>query len=969
MDIPEQIQYQGSAQSVGFNPVAITSPTEAIARNQAGQLESLKAALAMEDANLKRVSDVNISNQKYNVAALSKFSQTLTDTLVKETEKKNERDMQEGLNAAYMDGFSPEAIAEYDLKETELKLADEGIQQYADTVSKAGAPFMGVQQVRQLSGWKQYGYAMGMAQMAGSNYESAMASALAGLPPGASVAEKAAALAQARGEYMRQTGLLGINPLLSNKYAFPAMRQADSKLISEWRKQEVEEQVQTMKDEALQVFFADPAGTFGQSIIALERAGMTKGAARDYLLEQIQDPNLIDQIASQTSWDGKLTWQQKHPGVFRDARLKAMKRSQDNFNTYEADIAIDKKQTLDGILGELQDKPHTNEQLEQIIEGWKAKYDTTIVPKELLDYQANFTLQARDQKEQEEELLDKIASNTLTTEELMSGRYSRDLVIKYRSTAQGIDKDYGAGGQVAKASQYHIASVENAVRRSIGLVDRNSILPPSAQLAMGAAMQQLESGARKLKAANPNMTWEQAYSQSALGLVQEIENEQGQYERLKGPDGRPLMGSKAGFTQFSGANIKAHDLTAMRTREWNEAINTKGQAVFTAEGGLFSQREIELMANDKGADLSKLSLIVSQYNAKNPTAPITLGGAKQQLLDSAGVQPQKPYKVDEYEQTALSAGMVDLLTRPTPSRINRVSSQGNLIPGTIRTGVQGSQDVMQAAVAFGMPPQIAPLAAMQWALESGWGQYNSGRNNAFGIKGAGTTVATKEDYGNGLVNTTASFRDYNSPQESVKDYVDLLRDPRYAAVLAAQTPAEALRAVKAAGYATDSQYVSKGLSIFRQMGINPNVPYQAQPLTASPWSNPALMGTAARKFITGNTGIGTGAHLDMRVYDPSVGDYIDPTNYQDLLVTDGGIPIRRKFAMTSGYGPRRAPVPGASTFHRGIDFATPVGTAISVRGGRYTRSWWDNGGGGVVTAYRLPDGKEMRLLHGSKQNM
>ena len=129
------------------------------------------------------------------------------------------------------------------------------------------------------------------------------------------------------------------------------------------------------------------------------------------------------------------------------------------------------------------------------------------------------------------------------------------------------------------------------------------------------------------------------------------------------------------------------------------------------------------------------------------------------------------------------------------------------------------------------------------------------------------------------------------------------------------------------------------------------------------------MGTAARKFITGNTGIGTGAHLDMRVYDPQTGSYVDPTNYQDLLTVDGGIPIRRKFAMTSGYGPRRAPVPGASTFHNGLDFATPVGTAISVRGGRFLRSYWDNGGGGVVTSYRLPDGREMRLLHGSQQNM
>jgi uncharacterized protein YcbK (DUF882 family) len=34
--------------------------------------------------------------------------------------------------------------------------------------------------------------------------------------------------------------------------------------------------------------------------------------------------------------------------------------------------------------------------------------------------------------------------------------------------------------------------------------------------------------------------------------------------------------------------------------------------------------------------------------------------------------------------------------------------------------------------------------AAQWALESGWGQHTSGKNNYFGLKGAGSTVETKE---------------------------------------------------------------------------------------------------------------------------------------------------------------------------------------------------------------------------------
>jgi murein DD-endopeptidase MepM/ murein hydrolase activator NlpD len=39
-------------------------------------------------------------------------------------------------------------------------------------------------------------------------------------------------------------------------------------------------------------------------------------------------------------------------------------------------------------------------------------------------------------------------------------------------------------------------------------------------------------------------------------------------------------------------------------------------------------------------------------------------------------------------------------------------------------------------------------------------------------------------------------------------------------------------------------------------------------------------------------------------------------------------PLAKEFPITSQYGPRSAPVAGASTFHRGVDFATPIGTPV-----------------------------------------
>lgn len=45
--------------------------------------------------------------------------------------------------------------------------------------------------------------------------------------------------------------------------------------------------------------------------------------------------------------------------------------------------------------------------------------------------------------------------------------------------------------------------------------------------------------------------------------------------------------------------------------------------------------------------------------------------------------------------------------------------------------------VMEVARSAGA--KYPELVAAQWALESGWGEHTSGKNNFFGLKGKGTT--------------------------------------------------------------------------------------------------------------------------------------------------------------------------------------------------------------------------------------
>lgn len=70
--------------------------------------------------------------------------------------------------------------------------------------------------------------------------------------------------------------------------------------------------------------------------------------------------------------------------------------------------------------------------------------------------------------------------------------------------------------------------------------------------------------------------------------------------------------------------------------------------------------------------------------------------------------------------------------------------------------------------------------------------------------------------------------------------------------------------------------------------------------------------------------------------------------------------------MSSSFGRRKAPTKGASTYHQGIDWAIPRGTAVyASSGGTVTKAGWGSGYGYVVYI-RHPDGWETRYAHLNK---
>ncbi|MCM1266929.1 MAG: M23 family metallopeptidase [Bacteroidales bacterium] len=70
--------------------------------------------------------------------------------------------------------------------------------------------------------------------------------------------------------------------------------------------------------------------------------------------------------------------------------------------------------------------------------------------------------------------------------------------------------------------------------------------------------------------------------------------------------------------------------------------------------------------------------------------------------------------------------------------------------------------------------------------------------------------------------------------------------------------------------------------------------------------------------------------------------------------------------LSSGFGRRKAPTRGASTYHKGVDWATPVGTAVMAScTGTVAKAGWGSGYGYVVYINHS-DGRQTRYGHLSK---
>ena len=258
----EPKQLQTYATDKAFDPIHVTDSSELMAKNAADLNQSMEVYGQMQRENDRR--KIQAAKQKGDgLVALSKFSKQLTNQLVKQKQQQNQRDLEEGLALAYSEGINPEEMAAFDAEESALIQTDAQIREVGGALPPTTSPDVR-RGVANMSGWKGYGYAQGMAQRGAMEYPMAyqqLAQQVEVTVGGKAITlntaqtgpERQAVEAEIRRQFLSKYA--GMNTALLGKYLFPKMRQYETRQYMEWQEEQNEAFEREQKDEAKEFLY------------------------------------------------------------------------------------------------------------------------------------------------------------------------------------------------------------------------------------------------------------------------------------------------------------------------------------------------------------------------------------------------------------------------------------------------------------------------------------------------------------------------------------------------------------------------------------------------------------------------------------------------------------------------------------------------------------------------------------------
>ncbi len=208
--------------------------------NRGGQFQSSQVDLGsqqQEQVNQQNVQDLErnseaqykrdlkaASDTEKAAQGLAQFSTSLSKILINRQEKENEKQMLEGMREYWFNGATEEETVSFRADETALAEARAAGDKAAGDYEQSGGDVFVAEGIRNLSGWKAYGFAKAMLTQAGASYGTyfTQKGEEFGINETSDPRERAAIEQQIREDYMMQYAEM--NPLLLHEHLFPSMR-------------------------------------------------------------------------------------------------------------------------------------------------------------------------------------------------------------------------------------------------------------------------------------------------------------------------------------------------------------------------------------------------------------------------------------------------------------------------------------------------------------------------------------------------------------------------------------------------------------------------------------------------------------------------------------------------------------------------------------------------------------------------
>ena len=743
------------AQGGSFRPKSVTDYLPALKENQARQKRDEQVYFdQMRRNDQTRIEEAKRAGD--GLMALGKFSGTLADVLAKEAEKKAEEDMNEGVAMAYEEAMfgpgTPERLA-LDAGEEQLKTDDGQIQMMAGAVL-ANNPenYQAANNVKNLSGWKKYGYATGLAQMAGQNYRSWMDEALRSddttqitingetfTPSEADDPTKVqAAMGVLRRQYLAQAGVSGLSKPLLAKYAFEPMYKADAAIVGQARKDYAIAQSEIDAGEADNALFATK--DLGTYLDALSTTVDANGRMRGYggawneamkRLENAVKAGLISE-ADLTAMEGQFqgdtgrTFGELHRTKFASLRRAIQDQEYDDWSRSQKFQKAEAEQFMDQAMNQLMSQEQiTQADIDAIREQANELYPGVSTTR-LDRMEGDMTVEAEAIEKQEQQAEHLANAGLLTPERLSKFHWTIQRQFADVARMQQDTNGYKEEMDGIKDDIEDLAKVSSVTSRS-GTVG----------IAVANAQAQLRSRIAKYVGAgmDPQSAARQAYSDLRTEIMAGAKDKTSQWYLTKKGFEKQLPTAN---NKDSATVIREFEQDVQRTSQTLEALGG-ATALNRTPNLLFTDQELLNMEERFGSQGFTFPPQATYWASRFGVDPLEIINAQRKASDMGPLEI--PPAIETVRQ-GVNPDLQSLLHRyKAPERSARaLGSMAKYEPSIVPNGY--GEAVQLAAEANGIPPSI--LAGLI-ETESAW---NPSAVSSAGAVGLGQFMpATAAEFG------------------------------------------------------------------------------------------------------------------------------------------------------------------------------------------------------------------------------